>query len=122
MRPPSLLVPRGFVGPMSEWELTVEELKARRDRGERLRLIDVREPWEHSHCRIPGSELIPLMSLPTRTGELQVEEEIVVYCHTGNRSANAVAFLRQRGYGKAKNLAGGIDAWAARVDPTVPRY
>jgi rhodanese-related sulfurtransferase len=102
--------------------ISVEEFKAKRDRGENITLVDVREPHEWAISDLPGSVKIPLGTLPQRVGELPRDEEIVVYCRTGGRSGNAVQFLRQRGYDKAFNLAGGINRWAEVVDPTMARY
>ncbi|HYR46722.1 MAG TPA: rhodanese-like domain-containing protein [Thermoanaerobaculia bacterium] len=102
--------------------ITVEQLKSRRDRGDAFTLVDVREPHEWAISDLPGSLKIPLGTLPQRLGELHPEAEIVVYCRTGGRSANAVEFLRQKGYPKALNLAGGINHWAEVVDPAMSRY
>jgi rhodanese-related sulfurtransferase len=102
--------------------ITVEELKARRDRGEKVTLLDVREPNEWAISDLPDSIKMPLSSLPLRFGELPQKSEIVVYCRTGGRSGNAVQFLRQKGYEKAVNLAGGINRWAEMIDPTMSRY
>ncbi len=102
--------------------ITVEQLKAKRDRGDSFTLVDVREPHEWAISDLPGSLKIPLGTLPQRLGELQPEAEIVVYCRTGGRSANAVEFLRQKGYPKALNLAGGINHWAEVIDPAMARY
>jgi len=101
--------------------MTVEELAARRRAGDEPLLLDVREPHELLICSIGGLH-IPMNQLPARRGELDPARELVVYCHTGVRSARAVAFLRQNGFGQARNLAGGILAWADRIDPRMPRY
>ena len=103
-------------------EITVEELKRRRDAGAPLVLLDVREPQEYEIARIGGARLIPLGELPDRLAELNEDAELVVHCHSGMRSARAVQFLRQHGFNKAVNLAGGIDAWSERIDPSVPQY
>jgi molybdopterin/thiamine biosynthesis adenylyltransferase/rhodanese-related sulfurtransferase len=103
-------------------EMSVEELKAWRDEGRPVTLIDVRNPPEYEICRIDGAKLIPLNELPERLGELDPAETIVVHCHHGGRSARAVQFLRGQGYSRAINLAGGIDAWSTEIDPSVPRY
>lgn len=103
-------------------EMSVEELKARRDRGEALVLLDVREPHETAISDLTGSIKIPLVTLPQSLDHLTREDEIVVYCRVGGRSANAVQFLRQMGYGKAVNLAGGINRWAERIDPSMAKY
>ena len=102
-------------------EIQVEELKRRLDAGEDLLILDVREPHEYQICNL-GGLLIPLSELPRRVHELDSSREIVAHCRSGPRSARAVAFLRQAGFRKARNLAGGILAWAARVDPRMPRY
>lgn len=85
-------------------------------------LLDVREPEEFQICAIPGATLIPLKQLPERLTEIDGSAEIVVYCRTGKRSAQAVKLLHQAGYTSAKNLAGGTHAWADEVDPTMPKY
>ena len=84
-------------------------------------LIDVREPHEYQICNI-GGHLIPLGELPNRVNELDTSREIVAHCRSGVRSAKAVNFLRQAGFKKVHNLAGGILAWADRVDPSMPKY
>ena len=106
----------------SEWEITPVELKKRLDRGEKIFILDVREPHEYQICKLQGSHLIPLGELPRRMGELDGTQEIVVHCKMGGRSAKAVDFLRQSGFQKLKNLKGGIDLWAQTVDPSIPRY
>ena len=108
--------------PVDEWEITVEELKRKLDRGEKIKLLDVREPYENEICCLKGSSLIPLRELPDRIGDLDSTENIVVYCHRGNRSLDAVRYLRGRGFRNVKNLKGGIDVWSLKIDPTVPRY
>lgn len=105
-----------------EATITVDALKGRIDRGEPVVLLDVREPNEWDICHFDGATLIPMAQIPSKVQELNTADEIVAYCHTGARSAQAVHFLRQLGFRKARNLAGGIDLWAARVDPTMPRY
>ncbi len=102
--------------------ITVEELKAKREAGEEFRLIDVREPAEHNLCRIEGAELKPLGQIMLWYQELDRNEEIILHCHHGLRSEQACYFLARQGFTKVKNLAGGIDAWSLRIDPSVPRY
>ncbi len=102
-------------------EITVEELKRRRDAGDDIFLLDVREPHEYQICNLRGY-LMPLNDLPRRVHELDSSREIVAHCRSGARSAKAVEFLRQAGFQKVKNLQGGILAWADRVDPSVPKY
>ena len=102
-------------------EMTVEELKHRLDAGDDLFVLDVREPHEYQICNINGY-LIPLGDLPKRVNELDSSREIIAHCRSGVRSAKAVTFLKQAGFRKVKNLAGGILAWADRVDPKMPKY
>jgi len=102
-------------------EIQAEELKRRLDAGEDVFVLDVREPHEYQICNI-GGYLIPLGDLPKRVHELDSSREIVAHCRSGVRSAKAVDFLRQAGFRKVHNLAGGILAWADRVDPKMPKY
>jgi adenylyltransferase/sulfurtransferase len=108
----------GAPGPI----ITVEELKARWDRGDRPFLLDVREVVEHQLVRLEGDVLIPLGELIARQQELDPDREIVVYCHHGNRSGRATAYLRHNGFPHARNLRGGIEEWAVKIDPSLPRY
>jgi rhodanese-related sulfurtransferase len=103
-------------------EISVQELKRRRDAGEPLLLLDVREPDEIATAALPDATLIPMAEVPARLGELPADVPIVVMCHAGTRSGRVTAFLNQQGYPNAVNLAGGIDAWSESVDPSVPRY
>ena len=102
-------------------EMQVEELKRRLDAGDDLFVLDVREPHEYQICNL-GGHLIPLGDLPKRVNELDSSREIVAHCRSGVRSGKAVDFLRQAGFKKVHNLAGGILAWADRVDPKMPKY
>ncbi len=102
-------------------EMQVEELKRRLDAGDDLYVLDVREPHEYQICNI-GGNLIPLGELQKRVGELDPNKEIVAHCKMGGRSAKAVAFLKQAGFKKVHNLAGGITAWADRIDRKMPKY
>jgi adenylyltransferase/sulfurtransferase len=106
----------------SSQEITVLELKARRDRGEDPFVLDVREPHEYEINRIPGSTLIPLGDLSERFTELDATREIVCQCKSGMRSARAAAFLREHGFKNVKNLKGGILAWVDQIDPSQPKY
>src|SRR5437660_12427643 len=85
-------------------DITVEELKQRLDRGDKLFILDVRNPEEFQICRIPGSQLLPLPELARRFAELPKDQEMVVHCKSGMRSAKAIAFLKQQGYHKLANL------------------
>ena len=102
--------------------MTVEELKQKLDSGDRPTLLDVREPHEWLISDLPESVKIPLGQLQQRYSELSQDADLVVYCRVGGRSAQAVQFLRQMGYGKVINLTGGINRWAEVVDATMPRY
>lgn len=106
-------------------EITVEELRDLRARGEKLLLLDVRQPWEHELARLPEDRLIPLNELPARLeelGELDESQLVICYCHHGIRSLNAAAFLERNGVARVASLAGGIDAWSQLIDPAVARY
>jgi len=109
----------GFTGVP---ELSVADVKRLIDSGTPPVLLDVREPEEWEINRLPGAKLIPLGSLPARVNELDSADELLVYCHTGMRSARAVQFLQQVGFKKARNVAGGIDAWSNEIDPDCPKY
>jgi adenylyltransferase/sulfurtransferase len=109
--------PDGTVPAMS-----VSELKRKMDAGEAFQLIDVREPFEYEIARIDGARLIPLGEIPDRASGLPREQAIVVHCHSGQRSAQAVRLLQQRGFTSVYNLDGGIDAWSDEIDSTVPKY
>ena len=102
--------------------ISVQELKGKMDAGEAFELVDVREPFEYEIARIDGAKLIPLGEIGERFGELQEEQPIIVHCHSGQRSAQAVRLLRQRGFTKVYNLEGGIDAWSDQIDSSVPKY
>jgi molybdopterin/thiamine biosynthesis adenylyltransferase/rhodanese-related sulfurtransferase len=102
-------------------DMTVEELQQWRRNQRSHVLVDVREPAEAAICRIEGSLLVPLGSLPERLVDLPTDRPIVVHCKGGSRSARAAAMLRAKGF-DAHNLAGGIAAWADRIDPALTRY
>jgi sulfur-carrier protein adenylyltransferase/sulfurtransferase len=106
----------------SDVDVTPRELKASIDAGRKPILLDVREPFEYSLCHLESSTLIPVDQLSHRLKELGLNDEIVVYCHVGIRSAGAVSLLRKNGFTNVKNLTGGIDAWAVQIDPKMPRY
>ena len=103
-------------------EMSPHELKRKMDAGEPFELIDVREPFEYEIARIDGATLIPLGEITDRLDELSDEQPIVVHCHSGKRSAQAVELLQQHGFTKVYNLEGGIDAWSDQIDPNVPKY
>jgi adenylyltransferase/sulfurtransferase len=103
-------------------DMTPDELKQKMDAGDKnLFVLDVREPNEYQICNL-GGQLIPLNDLPKRVGELDKSKEIVVHCKMGGRSAKAVDYLKQQGFTNVHNLVGGINAWAERIDPKMPKY
>jgi adenylyltransferase/sulfurtransferase len=102
-------------------QITVKEFKARRDQGEDIFLLDVREPYEYQIAQIGGT-LIPQNDVPNRLAEIPRDREIVVQCRSGARSQRIAELLKQSGYTQVVNLAGGILAWADEIDPTVQKY
>ncbi len=107
-------------GESRQW--TPRELEQRLAQGEDMMLVDVREPHEWRIARLPGATLVPLGTLPARVQELDRDRTLVLYCHHGQRSMQALQFLEQAGFTRLKNLRGGIDAWSREVDPATPRY
>ena len=108
---------------MLDYEVTPEEVKARREQGEQFTLLDVREPWEWQVARIEGAKHLAMGDVPSRAHqELDPEEPIVVVCHHGVRSLSVTNWLRQQGFDKAQSMRGGIDRWAKTVDLKVPVY
>jgi len=105
-----------------EGDLTPVQVKQRIDSGEKFNLIDVREPHEYQIAKIPTAKLIPLGELPKRLSELNPDEEFVMHCKSGMRSAKAVDLMKANGYKKVRNMTGGILAWSDTVDPSVPKY
>lgn len=99
----------------------VEDLKQRLDAKDDVVVLDVREAHEYQICNI-GGHLIPLNDLPKRVSELDPHKETVVHCRSGARSAKAVEFLQTQGFKNVKNLAGGILAWAEKIDPKMKKY
>ena len=111
--------------PDLAFETTPVEVKRRLEAGEKLWLIDVRQPEEHAIARIENSELIPMNSVPAALPSLEGKADegtLIVFCHHGMRSANVVNWLRGQGIGNAQSMAGGIDRWSLEADPGVPRY
>jgi rhodanese-related sulfurtransferase len=103
-------------------QITPPELKARLDRRDAIVLLDVRQDWETKLCRLDNAVHIPIEEIEYRTTELNPEDEIVAYCHVGQRSAAVAEYLTQLGFKNVKNLLGGLDYWAQTVDPTMRRY
>jgi len=109
-------------GDVDDFEITVQQLKTKIDAGERFELVDVRRPDELAVAKLPYTRWHQMPEFGDRMKELDKNAEIVVYCHSGARSARATQMLRNAGYANAKNLAGGIDAWSLEIDPSLPRY
>ncbi|MCZ6677870.1 MAG: rhodanese-like domain-containing protein [Candidatus Poribacteria bacterium] len=103
-------------------EISVRELKQKLDQGEPLLLLDVREPFEHQIAHLADAVLIPMNHLPQQAGQLEPNDEIVIYCHHGMRSMHAAYYLYQIGFQNVKSLSGGIDQWAIEIEPTLNRY
>jgi len=116
------MVANSAAGQKSATEISAVDLKQRLDRGDKLKILDVREPNEYQINRIPGSQLIPLGEVPRRHAELGPEDEIVVVCKIGGRSAKAADYLRSVGFKRVLNLKGGILEWVDKVDPSQPKY
>ena len=102
-------------------QITVKELKRRIDAGEDVQLIDVREPYEYQIAQI-GGKLIPQNDVPQRLADIDRSREVIVHCRSGARSQKIAEFLKQAGYPKVANLAGGILAWSDEIDPKVQKY
>lgn len=104
-------------------EITVKELKEKRDRREPFLLLDVREHFEYHISNLNGT-LIPLDELPDKLDEIddRKDDEVIVMCRTGNRSATAQKLLLKRGFKNVKNLKGGINQWAREIDDSLPVY
>jgi len=107
---------------VNDLEISAREVKRRLDAGEKLLLVDVREPQEHALCQIEGAMLIPMGSIPANLQKLDTDEEVICFCHHGMRSLEVANWLRSRGVSTAKSMSGGIDRWSLEIDPNVPRY
>jgi len=106
-------------------EASPGDIKRRQDAGEKLHLIDVREPHEYALARLEGAELIPMRTIPAALQNLEAradEGTLIVYCHHGIRSLNVANWLREQGIENCQSMAGGIDGWSLSVDPSIPRY
>lgn len=102
--------------------ISPKQLSERLNAGEKLKFIDVRETVEHEIARVEKAELLPLSRFNEWIGTLRAEDEIVVMCHHGIRSANVCMYLARNGFENVSNLEGGIDFWSIEVDENVPRY
>lgn len=106
-------------------EISPREVKNKLDAGEKIRLIDVREPFEFQQARIEGGELIPMNSVPAALQRLEAmgdDDTLIVFCHHGVRSLTVVHWLREQGVEACQSMSGGIDQWSREVDHAVPRY
>ena len=106
-------------------EIAPVEVKRRLDAGEKLHLIDVREPHEYATARIAGAELMPMRSVPANLQSLEAKADecaLIIVCHHGVRSLQVANWLREQGVAECQSMAGGIDLWSCAVDPAVPRY
>lgn len=103
-------------------EITVEELKNRKENGDNFILLDIREPHEYYMADLDGTTRIPFGELPEKLSELNKNEEIIVMCRSGNSAGDAVQLLDENGFDKAFRLSGGINEWAAKIDPSMSQY
>jgi len=110
-------------GPANaDWNISARELANKLKRGEKIHLIDVREPHELAISQITNAENIPLGVLAAHLGELDSTQDIVLFCKSGTRSTHALEILKSAGFRKVRNLRGGINAWAREVDRSLPLY
>ena len=111
-------------GTQPPMEIAVQDVKRMMDTGEKFLLLDVRQPKEYDTARIAGSMLVPLSELPQRVEELRAHADrpIITHCHKGMRSLQAAQWLRNQGFTVVRSMAGGIDDWSLKIDPTIPRY
>lgn len=104
-------------------EVSVTEAhRLRQTAPERTTLIDVREPHELALCAIDGAQHIPMRQIPELLPTLPRDQHLLILCHAGGRSRRVTEFLRAHGFPAVSNIAGGIDAWAEQIDPTLRRY
>ncbi len=107
---------------MNDLEILPSDVKQRLDRGEKMMLIDVREPHEYAICHIEGAVLMPMGTIPANIQKLDGDEDVICFCHHGMRSMDVANWLRAQGVKSAKSMAGGIDRWSLEIDPKVTRY
>lgn len=103
-------------------QMTPTDFVERRQAGEDLVLLDVREPRELAVASVPGALHIPMAQVPARLAEIDRGRHVVVICHSGGRSQAVVGFLKHQGYEQVSNLAGGITRWSREIDPSIPVY
>ena len=105
-----------------EFEISPELVHEMIEAGEDLIILDVRDDWEWEHAQIEEAIHIPLGELAARVEELDLNREIIIYCHHGDRSIDGCLLLWEHGFRKVRSLTGGIEAWSELIDPSVPRY
>ena len=103
-------------------EISPTELVRQRDAGKPWQLVDVREAWECEIASVAEAVHIPMAEIPLRQSELDSSRPVAVMCHSGGRSAQVAAYLAEHGFARVANVTGGIDAWSAVVDSSIPRY
>ena len=108
--------------PAMVMEISVGELRDMMEQGNKPFLLDIREPHEREICKLDDDAHIPMSQVPQRVEELSEQQEIIVYCRSGQRSYQVTHFLMNQGFQNVKNLAGGILAWSDEVDPSVQKY
>jgi rhodanese-related sulfurtransferase len=106
----------------ADYEIKPEELRQKIEAGDKFVLLDVRRDDEVAISTLPHALHIPIEEIEERVGELNADAETVVFCHHGVRSLSVTVYLRNRGFRNVTSLAGGIDLWSQRIDPSVPRY
>ena len=110
----------------TEWEVSAEEVKRKLDQSDSFTLVDVREPSEHDICKIDGSILIPLGKIeemkPQNLNGIAKSDQIILHCKAGVRSLKAAKVLKKMGFENVKSMAGGIEEWSGKIDPSVPKY
>jgi adenylyltransferase/sulfurtransferase len=108
---------------MNYRNVMTSEVRARLERGDSFRLIDIREPYEHAIAAIDGAVLLPMSQAQNWIGSLSRDEDVVLFCHHGSRSQQLARYLAERlGFSNIANMVGGIDEWSRLIDPQVPRY
>ena len=109
---------------MNSLEVSCQETAEKLKQGETFLLLDCREQDEYDHVHIAGATLLPMSQIADRVQELepQRDQPVIVYCHHGGRSLRVTMFLKQAGFADVRSMAGGIDAWASEIDPSIPRY
>jgi len=105
-----------------ESQISPREVAERLRRGEKFKLLDVRDAWEHDIARIEGAILVSDESVVKEITSWPKDTPIVIHCHHGYRSLDATAYLKDQGFTNVKSMAGGIDAWSHEVDPKIPVY